>query len=631
MFANNNPLHAQAAAASATGGQNSRAQMAMANAMQQRGQPVMATAVPVHSMGDVPPNYSQSQGISKTPQYVQQSAPTLLPVRISAFMVVTGNILTSEAFLQLAGSLYAVESVTAELLKIEPNAVTVCSCENEEGISYEKGTVSFDCTVSMQLNEYNEALSAIKTSLPEWVAICSSNHLGRPYIGSHLVEALQANKNLMFPPDQNQTRAPLLDPAQITRIRKAKFSATLTVSASINADALRVLPGAAEAFERCVYDHMGLQGHHYWNDSVTIIKISEAPDGRVAVDFDVNIVVMGTREQIIARGTHMMHALNTTLGPPFIAHLSQILSKIMPIECIQSFSSNLSIDEFRQIPNIMTIFTTTVANAATLPPDAVHVLSMNGSGNEIVVKYALTIPDGHPIKGNNEGLKALLSTTAGPLIEAIRNQNMSQLFGRDINFGQGTQYGLRDLAAIGGGLSPEAQQQIAMLQMLQNVLGGSQEPIPCHNEFKPTSTQGVSKYEYTPGCPFTMLYLPFPFLCMGCFLFKSSDLTFDDNKNMLNAKTWSGHLHLFGGGCVDEQNIEYDQIGKVGWKTTNMEVNGVPQYAIVIVKKNGSQIATGRTGNGHAETYGIALEWHRFIFGRNDPNYVKPAPSSLQV
>jgi hypothetical protein len=159
----------------------------------------------------------------------------------------------------------------------------------------------------------------------------------------------------------------------------------------------------------------------------------------------------------------------------------------------------------------------------------------------------------------------------------------------------------------------------------------SKAPKTFPNEF--VGSNGVYKFRGTPGCPEIMFYMPFPFFCMGCCMFNASDLTFDDNTRTLTAETWTGHLHYFG--CTSSKLYEYEMIGNVGFEVTNMsegsKTSRTHYYEIVIVLRNGDKIKTGRRELGIDASMILVLEWHKFIFGRNNPNYVAPPAITLHI
>jgi len=184
--------------------------------------------------------------------------------------------------------------------------------------------------------------------------------------------------------------------------------------------------------------------------------------------------------------------------------------------------------------------------------------------------------------------------------------------------------------------------------------GGSQQPVPMNQLLRNSPLQrateefldefpqqgGINSGKYrrfsVPECPMTLFYLPFPFCCAGCWLFKSAELTFDDDSRTLRANTWNGHCHLFGSGCVDSQLIEYEQIGNVGYRRTNLQTGNKYHptfyYEIVLVLKGGQIVGSGRTELGVTSSKILVLVWHKFVFGRRDPAaYVTPVPESLYL
>jgi len=166
---------------------------------------------------------------------------------------------------------------------------------------------------------------------------------------------------------------------------------------------------------------------------------------------------------------------------------------------------------------------------------------------------------------------------------------------------------------------------VPMNQLVANSDFAIQAP-QFENEFVLLGT-GIYTARNLPSGPQLAFYLPC-MLCLGCCIFSSSDLTFDDNTRTVRIKTWSGHLHIFGSGCVSERMIEYEQIGNIGWFRTNLSQGSHRSptffYEIMVVLRNGQMIRTGRGEFGTLRICALVLVWHRFVFGRQNPAAYAP-------
>jgi hypothetical protein len=129
-------------------------------------------------------------------------------------------------------------------------------------------------------------------------------------------------------------------------------------------------------------------------------------------------------------------------------------------------------------------------------------------------------------------------------------------------------------------------------------------------------------------CYAYLFMIPFPFFCLGCCIFGASSITFDDTTLEVTAKRWKGVFSC----CPKEQRvISYRSIANVVIFLTNMSVNRVTQQGWGLLLTDGSVFKGDASGSSPAVTQEHALEVHRFIFGRANPDYRPPDPYSLRV
>jgi len=128
-------------------------------------------------------------------------------------------------------------------------------------------------------------------------------------------------------------------------------------------------------------------------------------------------------------------------------------------------------------------------------------------------------------------------------------------------------------------------------------------------------------------CDAYWFMLPFPFLCLGCFIFGASKLTFDDTTMEVTAKRWDGLFER----CAKIDVIPYHSIANVVIVGTNMRVNHVRQKAWGLLLTDGSVISASKMGFAPQEAAERALEIHYHLFGRANPDYQAPNPASLMV
>jgi hypothetical protein len=128
-------------------------------------------------------------------------------------------------------------------------------------------------------------------------------------------------------------------------------------------------------------------------------------------------------------------------------------------------------------------------------------------------------------------------------------------------------------------------------------------------------------------CDAYCFMLPFPFLCLGCFIFGASKLTFDDTTMEVTAKRWDGLFER----CAKIDVIPYHSIANVVIVGTNMRVNHVRQKAWGLLLTDGSVISASKMGFAPQEAAERALEIHYHLFGRANPDYQAPNPASLMV
>lgn len=154
-------------------------------------------------------------------------------------------------------------------------------------------------------------------------------------------------------------------------------------------------------------------------------------------------------------------------------------------------------------------------------------------------------------------------------------------------------------------------------------------PSRVENQEIPYSTDvnGQLRIESRPGCLSIIFMLPYPFFCGGCCYSVSSNIVFNDSTQTFNIETWPGYLWCF---VKSRSHVEYSQIGNVALEESCCQQNNRSVFFPLIVLKDGTKFYIGDSDSMSSVQHKV-LALHHFLFGRSDPNYVPPDPSSLII
>eukprot|EP00756_Hemistasia_phaeocysticola_P051659 Hpha_TRINITY_DN26833_c0_g1::TRINITY_DN26833_c0_g1_i1::g.17276::m.17276 len=133
--------------------------------------------------------------------------------------------------------------------------------------------------------------------------------------------------------------------------------------------------------------------------------------------------------------------------------------------------------------------------------------------------------------------------------------------------------------------------------------------------------QNRTEVEYGPPCWMCPFFMPFPFFCLGCCLTQTTKAVFDDTASTITLTTYCGKCCC----CAETRIIPYDTVGNVALGATNVRINRLSAYEIVLVLRDGEKVCLGTAAPMHDIQWDF-WEWHKFLFGRNDSEYVRPEP-----
>jgi hypothetical protein len=111
------------------------------------------------------------------------------------------------------------------------------------------------------------------------------------------------------------------------------------------------------------------------------------------------------------------------------------------------------------------------------------------------------------------------------------------------------------------------------------------------------------------------------FLCFGCCLSGSHCLTleFDDVSRRVKYSRNPGYLL-----CLKRTDeFSYEEIGNVGCSICGFSLGNKYSYTDVLVLRDGRTFVLTHVAS-HSEIERHCAQLHRFIFGRNNPNYIVP-------
>jgi hypothetical protein len=128
-----------------------------------------------------------------------------------------------------------------------------------------------------------------------------------------------------------------------------------------------------------------------------------------------------------------------------------------------------------------------------------------------------------------------------------------------------------------------------------------------------------------PSCVDIVFMLP-NFLFLGCCLPGSQCFTleFDDVSRRVKLSRNPGYLF-----CLKRTDeFSYEEIGNIGFTSLHMRINSIMMYSEVLVLRDGRTFVLNHVES-HHKIQRYCAQLHRFIFGRNNPNYIVPTTFAI--
>ncbi len=129
----------------------------------------------------------------------------------------------------------------------------------------------------------------------------------------------------------------------------------------------------------------------------------------------------------------------------------------------------------------------------------------------------------------------------------------------------------------------------------------------------------------SPDCCDIMFMLPC-FYFVGCCLpgVQCITLEFDDVSRRVKLSRNPGYLF-----CLKRTDeFSYEEIGNIGFKSLHMRTNSIPMYSEVLVLRDGRTFVLNHVAD-YLQIQTYCAQLHRFIFGRNNPNYIVPTTFAI--